>query len=141
MEQNDELQGCVFAVPSKTPWITSKPLVHKKKQHSEEYLRMKRIFRENDFSVHTDPETGEIVCKVIPKDMDAERKKAERAAQLTALADLMDSNGYTIDELKELISMPKPTIEEEHTIKAWASAWAFNISISHKIHKIEFTYA
>ena len=34
MEQNDELQGCVFAVPSKTPWITSKPLVHKKKQHS-----------------------------------------------------------------------------------------------------------
>ena len=104
MEQNDELQGCVFAVPSKTPWITSKPLVHKKNQHSEEYLRMKRIFRENDFSVYTDPETGEIVCKVIPKDMDAERKKAERAAQLTALADLMDSNGYTIDELKELIS-------------------------------------
>ena len=45
MEQNDELQGCVFAVPSKTPWITSKPLVHKKNQHSEEYLRMKRIFR------------------------------------------------------------------------------------------------
>lgn len=111
MEQNDELQGCVFAVPSKTPWITSKPLVHKKNQHSEEYLRMKRIFRENDFSVHTDPETGEIVCQVIPKDMDAERKKAERAAQLTALADLMDSNGYTIDELKELISTPKPTVE------------------------------
>lgn len=44
MEQNDELQGCVFAVPSKTPWITSKPLVHKKNQHSEEYLRMKRTF-------------------------------------------------------------------------------------------------
>ena len=77
MEQNDELQGCVFAVPSKTPWITSKPLVHKKNQHSEEYLRMKRIFRENDFSVYTDPETGEIVCKVIPKDMDAEQKKAD----------------------------------------------------------------
>lgn len=113
MEQNEELQGCVFAVPSKTPWITSKPLVHKKKQHSEEYLRMKRIFRENDFSVHTDPETGEIVCKVIPKDMDADQKsKAERAAQLTALADLMDSNGYTIEELKELMSMPKPTVEE-----------------------------
>lgn len=72
---------------------------------------MKRIFRENDFSVHTDSETGEIVCKVIPKDMDAEREKAERAAQLTALADLMDSNGYTIDELKELMSMPKPTVE------------------------------
>lgn len=50
---------------------------------------------------------------MIPKDMDADQKsKAERAAQLTALADLMDSNGYTIDELKELISMPKPTIEE-----------------------------
>ena len=70
------------------------------------------IFRENDFSVHTDPETGEIVCKVIPKDMDADQKsKAERAAQLTALADLMDSNGYTIEELKELMSMPKPTVE------------------------------
>lgn len=113
MEQNEELQGCVFAVPSKTPWITSKPLVHKKKQHSEEYLRMKRIFRENDFSMYTDPETGKIVCKVIPKDKDAAQKsKAERAAQLTALADLMDSNGYTIDELKELMSMPKPTVEE-----------------------------
>lgn len=111
MEQNEKLQGCVFAVSSKTLWITSKPLVHKKKQHSGEYLRMKRFFRENDFSVYTDPKTGEIVCKVIPKDMDVERKKAERAAQLTALADLMDSTGYTIDELKELMSIPKPTIE------------------------------
>lgn len=107
----EELQGCVFAVPSQTPWVTRKPLVYKKKQYSEEYLRRKRIYRENDFSVYTDPETGEIVCKVIPKDMDAERKKAERAAQLTALADLMDSNGYTIDELKELMSRPKPTVE------------------------------
>ena len=112
MEQNEELQGCVFAVPSKTPWITSKPLVHKKKQHSEEYLRMKRIFRENDFSVYTDPETGEIVCKVIPKDMDAERKKAERAAKLNELADLMDSKGYTIEDLEKLMSMPKPVVEE-----------------------------
>ena len=40
-----------------------------------------------------------------------QKSKAERAAQLTALADLMDSNGYTIDELKELMSMPKPTVE------------------------------
>ena len=112
MDQNEELQGCVFAVPSKTPWITSKPLVHKKKQHSEEYLRMKRIFRENDFSVHTDPKTGEIVCKVIPKDMDAERKKAERAAKLNELADLMDSKGYTIEDLEKLMSMPKPVVEE-----------------------------
>ena len=111
MEQNEELQGCVFAVPSKTPWITSKSLVHKKNQHSEEYLRMKRIFRENDFSVHTDPETGEIVCQVIPKDMDAERKKAERAAQLTALADLMDSKVYAVEDLEKLMSMPKPTVE------------------------------
>ena len=85
---------------------------NKMKNYRAVYLQMKHFFRENDFSVYTDPETGEIVCKVIPKDMDAERKKAERAAQLTALADLMDSNGYTIDELKELISMPKPTIEE-----------------------------
>lgn len=113
MEQNEELQGCLFAVPSKTPFITSKPLVHKKKQHSEEYLRMKRFFRENDFSVYTDSETGEIVCKVILKDMDAERKKAERAAQLTALADLMDSNGYTVEDIEKLMSMPKPTVEQE----------------------------
>lgn len=113
MDKNnmEELQGCVFAVPSQTPWVTRKPLVHKKKQYSEEYLRRKRIYRENDFSLYTDPETGEIICKVIPKDMDAERKKAERAAQLTALADLMDSNGYTIEALKELMSMPKPTVE------------------------------
>ena len=78
------------------------------KNYRAVYLQMKHFFRENDFSVYTDPETGEIVCKVIPKDMDAERKKA----QLTALADLMDSNGYTIEELKELMSMPKPTVEE-----------------------------
>lgn len=84
---------------------------NKMKNYRAVYLQMKHFFRENDFSVYTDPETGEIVCKVIPKDMDAERKKAERAAQLTALADLMDSNGYTIDELKELMSTPKPTVE------------------------------
>ena len=42
-----------------------------------------------------------------------QKSKAERAAQLTALADLMDSNGYTIEELKKLMSMPKPTIEQE----------------------------
>ena len=84
---------------------------NKIKNYRAVYLQMKHFFRENDFSVYIDPETGEIVCKVIPKDMDAERKKAERAAQLTALADLMDSNGYTIDELKELISTPKPTVE------------------------------
>lgn len=113
MEQNEELQGCMFAVPSKTLWTTSKPLVHKKKQHSEEYLRCKKIYRENDFSVYTDPETGEIVCKVIPKDMDAEQKKAERAAQLTALADLMDSKGYTVEDIEKLMSTPKPTVEVE----------------------------
>ena len=72
---------------------------------------MKHFFREYDFSVYTDPETGEIVCKVIPKDMDAERKKAERAAQLTALADLMDSKVYTEEDLEKLMSMPKPTVE------------------------------
>lgn len=83
------------------------------KNYRAVYLQMKHFFRENDFSVYTDPETGEIVCKVIPKDMDAERKKAERAAQLTALADLMESNGYTIDELKELMSTPKPTVEQK----------------------------
>ena len=84
---------------------------NKMKNYRAVYLQMKHFFRENDFSVYTDPETGEIVCKVIPKDMDAERKKAEHAAQLTALADLMESNGYTIDELKELMSTPKPTLE------------------------------
>ena len=41
----------------------------------------------------------------------AQKSKAERAAQLTALADLMDSKGYTIEELKELMSTPKPTVE------------------------------
>ena len=116
MEQNEELQGCMFAIPSKTPWITSKPLIHKKKQHSEEYLRMKRIFRENDFSVHTDPETGEIVCKVIPKDMDAERKKAEQQKKMAAIVKVMDSKGLTVEDLEQLIAkysdidtnMPKP---------------------------------
>ncbi len=118
MEQNEELQGCMFAIPSKTPFITSKPLVHKKKQHSEEYLRMKRFFRENDFSMYTDPETGEITCKVIPKDMDAERKQAERAAKLSAIADLMDSKGYSIEDLEKLMSMPKPVVEQESVPEA-----------------------
>ena len=52
--------------------------------------------------------------KVIDKELAIlkdQKSKAERAAQLTALADLMDSNGYTIDELKELMSTPKQTIE------------------------------
>lgn len=55
--------------------------------------------------------TGLCVYKAIPKAMDAERKKAERAAQLTAIADLMDSNGCTIEELKEFMTMPKSTEE------------------------------
>ena len=84
---------------------------NKIKNYRAVYLQMKHFFRENDFSVYTDPETGEIVCKVIPKDMDAERKKAERAAQLTALADLMDSKVYTVEDLEKLMSMPKPTVE------------------------------
>lgn len=116
MEQNEELQGCMFAIPSKTPFITSKPLVHKKKQYSEEYLRMKRIFRENDFSVHTDPKTGEIICKAIPKDMDAERKKAEQQKKMAAIVKVMDSKGLTVEDLEQLIAkysdidtnMPKP---------------------------------
>lgn len=111
MEQNEELQGCVFAVPSKTPFVTRKPLVHKKKHHSEEYLQRKRFFRENDFSVYTASETGEIICKVIPKDMEAEQKKAERAAKLNEIADLMDEKGYTIEDLEKLMSMPKPVVE------------------------------
>ena len=41
----------------------------------------------------------------------SQKSKSELAAQRTELADLMDSNGYTIDELKELMSMPKPTVE------------------------------
>lgn len=110
MEQNEELQGCVFAVPSKTPFITSKPLVHKKPHYSEEYLRCRKIYRENDFSVHTDPETGEIICKVIPKDRDAERKKAEREKKIVELVDLMDEKGYTIENLEKLISMLKPEV-------------------------------
>lgn len=54
--------------------------------------------------------------KVIDKELAIlkdQKSKAERAAQLTALADLMDSNGYTIDELKELMSTPKPTVEQK----------------------------
>ena len=88
---------------------------------------MKRIFRENDFSVYTDPETGEIVCKVIPKDMDAERKKAEREKKIAELVDLMDSKGLTIEDLEQLIAkysdidtnMPKPEAAptEESTVE------------------------
>ena len=124
MEQNEELQGCMFAIPSKTPFITRKPLVHKKKHHSEEYLQMKRFFRKNDFSVYTDPETGEPICRVIPKDMDAERKKAEREKKIAELVNLMDSKNLTVEELEKLvakysdieINMPKPEVpptEEE----------------------------
>ena len=113
MEQNNEEIGCVFAVPSKTPWITSKPLVHKKPQYSEEYLQRWRYFRENDFSVRTDPVTGDVICKVMPKSQSAKRK-AEQAKKLSSLVDLMDAKGYTVEDLEKLISMPKP-VEEEPT--------------------------
>lgn len=42
-----------------------------------------------------------------------QKSKAERAAQLTALADLMDSNGYTVEDIEKLMSMPKPVVQEE----------------------------
>lgn len=45
-------------------------------------------------------------------DLHDKQKKAERAAQLTALADFMDSNGYTVEDLEKLMSMPKPTEQE-----------------------------
>ena len=81
MEQNEELQGCVFAV-----------LI--------------------------DPETGEIICKVIPKDMDVERKKAKHEKKIAELIDLMDSKGLTVEDLEKLIAeysdietnMPKPEV-------------------------------
>ena len=41
-----------------------------------------------------------------------QKSKAERAAQLTALADLMDSNGYTVEDIEKLMSMPKPAEQE-----------------------------
>jgi acetolactate synthase small subunit len=41
-----------------------------------------------------------------------QKSKAERAAQLTAIADLMDSNGYTIEDIEKLMSMPKPAEQE-----------------------------
>lgn len=41
-----------------------------------------------------------------------QKSKAERAAQLTALADLMDSNGYTVEDIEKLMSMPKPVEQE-----------------------------
>lgn len=52
------------------------------------------------------------VCKAIPKDMDAEWKKAEREKRMSELADLMDEKGYTIEDLEKLMTMPKPEIAE-----------------------------
>lgn len=52
--------------------------------------------------------------KVLEKELTIlkdQKSKAERAAQLTALADLMDSKGYTVEDLEKLMSMPKPTVE------------------------------
>lgn len=42
-----------------------------------------------------------------------QKSKAERAAQLTALAEFMDSNGYTVEDIEKLMSMPKPVVQEE----------------------------
>ncbi|MFR2215366.1 MAG: hypothetical protein ACLS61_16945 [Ruminococcus sp.] len=107
--------GCVFAVtrprhPSDYKCLAT--VQGKKNQHSEEYLADENEFLEKmTSSVYTDPETGEIVCKVIPKDMDAELgEKAERAAQLTKL--LRDLKGFQwLHKLPmsraELISMPE----------------------------------
>lgn len=41
-----------------------------------------------------------------------QKSKAERAAQLTALAEFMDSNGYTVEDIEKLMSMPKPVEQE-----------------------------
>ena len=40
------------------------------------------------------------------------KHKAEQAKKLSALADLMDSKGYTVEDLEKLLSMPKPVVDE-----------------------------
>ena len=45
-------------------------------------------------------------------DLHDKQKQAERAAKLTAIADLMDSKGYSIEDLEKLMSMPKPVMQE-----------------------------
>ena len=53
--------------------------------------------------------------KIVDKELATlkdQKSKAERAAQLTALADLMDSNGYTVEDIEKLMSMPKPVEQE-----------------------------
>lgn len=61
-----------YAMPSKTPWVTNKPLKHK--APSKRQLELKRFFRTHDVSVTIDPETNEIKCKVKEKSSNGVRK-------------------------------------------------------------------
>ena len=40
------------------------------------------------------------------------KAKAEREKKMNELISLMDSKGYTIEDLEKLMSMPKPVVEE-----------------------------
>lgn len=62
----EELKYNGYAMPSKTPWVTSKPLKHKKP--SEMQRKMKRIYKNYDFSVDFDPVTKEIKCVATKKE-------------------------------------------------------------------------
>lgn len=45
------------------------------------------------------------------------KAKAEREKKMNELISLMDQNGYTIEDLEKLMSMPKPVEQEEPTVK------------------------
>lgn len=57
-----------YAMPSKTPWVTNKPLKHK--APSKKQRELWKIYKTHDFSVTTDPITKQIKCTVREKKLD-----------------------------------------------------------------------
>ena len=63
----EELKYNGYAMPSKTPWVASKPLKHKKP--SQKQREMKKFFHTHDISMKKDPKTGKIICNVVTKNL------------------------------------------------------------------------
>ena len=68
----EELKYNGYAMPSKTPWVTSKPLKHK--APTQKQREMRKYFRTHDFSVNIDPITKKVTCTVKEKKTDGIHK-------------------------------------------------------------------
>ena len=67
INDKEECKMAVYAIKSKTPFITNKKEL-KGKKPSEEYLERRRYINSHNFIFDTDEETGELKVIVTEKD-------------------------------------------------------------------------